>query len=154
MGAEVTGVCSARNADLVRSLGADDVVDYEADDYLARGGPYDMVLQLAGTHSPGECRRALTRDGTLVAISGDSPGRWIGPVGRAVKATVLSPFVSQRLVVFVVKPNGADLRALSELIEGGQVSPVIDRTYPLADVSDAIRYVEEGHPRGKVVVTV
>jgi NADPH:quinone reductase-like Zn-dependent oxidoreductase len=155
LGAEVTGVCSTRNVDLVRSLGADHVIDYTQDDFAEGGQRYDLIFQLAGTRSPSDCRRALSANGTLVLSSGESEGRWIGPLGRVIKARLLSAFVSQRLISFTVKPNAGDLRALRELIEAGTVAPVIDRTYAsLSEVPDAIRYLEEGHVRGKVVVTV
>jgi NADPH:quinone reductase-like Zn-dependent oxidoreductase len=153
-GTEVTGVCSTRNVDLVRSLGADHVIDYTQQDFTRIGQRYDLILQLAGTHSPGACRRALTPKGTLVLSSGDSRGRVIGPVGRMLKAMALSPFVGQRLGSFLAKTNPGDLRVLRELIEGGKVAPVIDRTFPLSEVPEAIRYVETGHARGKVVITV
>jgi NADPH:quinone reductase-like Zn-dependent oxidoreductase len=153
-GAIVTGVCSTRNLELVRSLGANDVIDYTKQDFTKGGRRYDVVFQLAGTHSAWACRRALTPKGTLVLSSGDSPGRWIGPVSRIVKAIALSPFVGQKLRTFLATPNAEDLRALRELIEEGGVMPVIDRTYPLSEVPDAIRYVEQGHARGKVVITV
>jgi NADPH:quinone reductase-like Zn-dependent oxidoreductase len=151
-GAEVTGVCSTRNVDLVRSLGADHVIDYTREDFIRSGQNYDLVFQLAGTHSPSECRRALTYKGTLVQISGDSDGRWIGPVGRIVKALVLSRFVSQKMVSFTVKPNDEDLRFLTQLIESGKLTPVIDRTYSLSETPEAIRYLESGRARGKVVI--
>ena len=154
LGAEVTGVCSTRNLDLVRSLGADHVVDYTREDVAGNGRRYDVVLQLAGTRSPADLRRALTPTGTLSLSSGDSDGRWIGPIGRMVKAMVLSPFVSQRLGSFLERPKREDLAVLRELIEAGTVTPVIDRTYPLADVPEAIRYLETGRARGKVVITV
>ena len=109
---------------------------------------------MAGTRSPYECRRALTPNGTLVLSSGESDGRWIGPVDRIVKAVALSPFVSQRLVTFIAKPSKDDLASLTALIEAGQVRPVVDRAYPLSDVPAAMRYLDEGHTRGKVVVTV
>jgi len=153
-GAEVTGVCSTRNVDMVRSIGADHVVDYTQADFTERGGRYDLILQLAGTRSPSDCRRALTSTGTLLPISGESDGRWIGPVARIVAALALSPFVSQRMASFTVKPNREDLQLLGRLIEAGTVTPVIDRTYSLSEVPEAIRYLEEGHARGKVVVTV
>jgi NADPH:quinone reductase-like Zn-dependent oxidoreductase len=152
--AEVTGVCSTRNVDIVRSLGADHVIDYTQEDFTKSGQKYDLVFQLAGTRSPSECRGALTPKGTLVLSSGESDGRWIGPVERIVKALVLSPFVSQKMVSFTVKPNKEDLQFLRQLIETGKLAPVIDRTYPLAEVPEAIRYLEEGHARGKVVITV
>jgi NADPH:quinone reductase-like Zn-dependent oxidoreductase len=152
--AEVTGVCSTRNVDMVRSLGADHVIDYTREDFTQSGQKYDLVFQLAGTRSPSECRRALTSEGTLVQISGESDGRWIGPVGRIIKALVLSPFVSQKMATFTVKPNKKDLQFLKQLVESGKVTPVIDRTYPLSEVPEAIRYLEEGHTQGKVVITV
>jgi NADPH:quinone reductase-like Zn-dependent oxidoreductase len=153
-GAEVTGVCSTRNVNLVRSLGADQVIDYTREDVTRGGRTYDLIFQLAGTRSPSEFRRALTAKGTLVQSSGESDGRWIGPLGRVVKAAVLSPFVSQRLGTFEAKASRQDLEVLKELIEAGTVTPVIDRTYPLIEVPEAIRYLEEGHARGKVIITV
>ena len=154
LGANVTGVCSAGKAGLVRSLGADHVVDYTREDFTQGEQRYDLIFQLAGTHSPSECRRALAPKGTLLLSSGESNGRWIGPLSRTLKALLLSPLVGQRLVGFTMKPNGDDLQFLRELIEAGTVTPVIDRTYPLAEVPDAIRYLEEGHARGKVVIAV
>jgi len=153
-GADVTGVCSTRNVEMVRSLGADHVIDYTQEDFTQSGQKYDLILQLAGTRSPSECRRALTSKGTLVLSSGESGGRWIGPVDRIIKAVVLSPFVSQKLSTFVAKADGEDLQFLKELIEAGKVTPVIDRTYSLSEAPEAIRYLEEGHARGKVVITV
>ena len=153
-GAEVTGVCSSRNVEMVRSLGADHVIDYTREDFTQSQQTYDLIFQLAGTRSPSDCRRALTSKGTLVLSSGESGGRWIGPVDRIIKAVVLSPFVSQKLGSFLAKPSKDDLQFLKELIEAGKVKPVIDRTYPLSEAPDAIRYLEEGHARGKVVITV
>ena len=154
LGAEVTGVCSTRNLDLVKSLGADHVVDYTREDFTHSGGRYDLIFQLAGTRSPFDCRRALADDGTLLLSSGESAGHWIGPLGRVFKARLSSPFVSQRMLSFTVKPNGDDLRALRELIETGELMPVIDRTYSLSEVPEAIRYLEQGRARGKVAITV
>lgn len=139
---------------MVRSLGADHVIDYTQEDFIQSGRKYDLILQLAGTRSPLECRRALAAKGTLVLSSGESDGRWIGPVDRIIKALVLSPFVSQKLGTFLAKPSAEDLQLLKELIEAGTVKPVIDRTYSLSEVPEAIRYLEEGHARGKVVITV
>jgi NADPH:quinone reductase-like Zn-dependent oxidoreductase len=153
-GADVTGVCSTRNLDLVRSIGADHVIDYTREDFTQAGQGYDVVFQLAGTRSPADLRRALSPKGTLLLSSGESDGRWIGPVDRILKALVLAPFVSQRLSSFLAKSTTEDLQLLKELIEAGKVSPVIDRTYPLHEVPEAIAYLEEGHARGKVVVTV
>jgi NADPH:quinone reductase-like Zn-dependent oxidoreductase len=152
--AEVSGVCSTRNVEMVRSLGADHVIDYTQEDFTRSGQNYDLILQLAGTLSPSECRRALTSKGTLVQISGESDGRWIGAVARIIKGLVLSPFVSQKMASFTVKPNKEDLQFLKQLIETGTLTPVIDRTYSLSEVPEAIRYLEEGHARGKVVVTL
>jgi NADPH:quinone reductase-like Zn-dependent oxidoreductase len=152
--AEVTGVCSTRNVEMVRSLGADHVIDYTREDFTQSGQKYDLIFQLAGTRSPSECRRALTSDGTLVLSSGESDGRWIGPVDRIIKALVLSPFVSEKMASFTVKPDRDDLQFLRQLIEAGTLTPVIDSTYPLAEVPEAIRYLEKGHARGKVVITV
>jgi NADPH:quinone reductase-like Zn-dependent oxidoreductase len=153
-GADVTGVCSTRNVEMVRSLGADHVIDYTQEDFTQSGQEYDLIFQLAGTSSPSDCRRALTPKGTLVLSSGDSEGRWIGPVDRVIQAIVLSPFVSQKLGSFLMKPTKDDLQFLKELIEAGNLTPVIDRTYSLSEVPEAIRYLEEGHARGKVVITV
>jgi NADPH:quinone reductase-like Zn-dependent oxidoreductase len=153
-GAEVSGVCSTRNVEMVRSIGADHVIDYTKDDFTQSGHKYDLIFQLAGTLSPSECRSALTSNGTLVISSGESEGRWIGPVDRVIKALVLSGFVSQKMASFTVKANREDLQLLKQFIEAGKLTPVIDRTYPLAQVPEAIRYLEEGHARGKVVISV
>jgi NADPH:quinone reductase-like Zn-dependent oxidoreductase len=155
LGAEVTGVCSTKKAELVRSLGANHVVDYTREDFPGGAERYVVVFQLAGTSSPSELRRVLTPEGTLVGSSGESEGHWIGPLGRMFKAAALSRLVSQRLVNFTMKPDGDDLRFLKERLEAGDVKPVIDRTYEsLAQVPEAIRYLEEGHARGKIVVTL
>jgi len=150
LGAEVTGVCSTRNVEMVRSIGADRVIDYTREDFTRDGRRYDLIFQLAGTASPSRLRRALTPKGTLVLSSGD--GRLNG-IDRIVKAVVTSPFVSQKLVTWVANEDGADLTTLKELIESGKVTPVIDRTYPLSETPEAIRHVEAGHTQGKVVVT-
>ena len=154
LGAEVTGVCSTRHVDMVFSLGADHVIDYTKADFTDGSRRYDVILQAAGAHTARACRRALTTNGTLVQISGTSDNRWIGPLGRIVTGRLLSPFVSQTITSFTVRPNRQDLEFIGSLIEAGKVTPVIDRTFPLTDIHDAIRHVEEGHTRGKVVVTV
>jgi NADPH:quinone reductase-like Zn-dependent oxidoreductase len=154
LGAEVTGVCSTGKMDLVRSLGADHVLDYTREDVTRGGRTYDLVLQLAGTQSPSDLRRALTPTGTLLLSSGESDGRLLGPVDRIIKALLLAPFTRQRLVPFLAKRSGEDLRVVKELIEAGKVTPVIDQSYPLSDVPEAIRHLEEGHARGKVVITL
>jgi NADPH:quinone reductase-like Zn-dependent oxidoreductase len=152
--AEVSGVCSTRNVEMVRALGAEHVIDYTQEDFTQSGQKYDLIFQLAGTRSPSECRSALTSNGTLVISSGESEGRWIGPVDRVIKALVLSALVSQKLATFTVKPNREDLQLLKQFIEDGTLTLVIDRTYRLAQVPEAIRCLEEGHARGKVVITV
>jgi len=151
LGAEVTGVCGTRNVEMVRSIGADHVIDYTQEDVTGGGQRYDLVFQLAGTRSPSECRGALAPRGTLVLSSGD--GRLSG-IDRIVKAMVSSPFVSQRLVTWVANENRGDLLTLKELLEAGKVAPVIDRTYPLSETPEAVRYLEAGHTQGMVVITV
>ena len=153
-GAEVTGVCSTRNLELVRSIGADTVIDYTREDFTRGDQKYDLIFQLAGTASPSDLRRALTPQGTLVLSSGDSPGRVIGPIGRILKAVLLSPLVSQTMRPLDTKSSSEDLEFLRELIEAGKLAPVIDRTYPLSEAADAIRYLETGRARGKVVISV
>ncbi len=153
LGAEVTGVCSTRNLDLVRSIGADHVIDYTREDFIADGPRFDLIFELAGTRSPLAIRRALTPGGRLVMSSG-AGGRWLGPIGRMVKARLASPFVSQRMAFLTATENHADLVTLHELIGSGSVRPVIDRSYGLREAPDAIRYVDAGHTRGKTVVTV
>jgi NADPH:quinone reductase-like Zn-dependent oxidoreductase len=153
-GAEVTGVCSTRNVDLVRSIGAHHVMDYTREDFTRSGRRYDLIFDLAGNHSLSDCRRALATEGTLVLVGGPDKGRWLGPLPGVLKAVVLSKFVRQKLRLFLAHSNQADLIVLRELLEAGRVAPVIDRSYPLSDVPEAIRYLEAGHARGKVVVTM
>jgi len=150
-GAEVTGVCSTRNSEMVRSIGADHVIDYTTEDFTRTGQRYDLIFQLAGTHSPSDCRHALTPTGTLVQSSG--AGRFSG-IDRIIVALVLSPFVKQGLRTFITAANKEDLTVLKELIEGGKVTPVIDGSHDLREVPEAIRYLERGHARGKVVIAV
>ena len=153
-GAHVTGVCSTRNVELVESIGADEVVDYTKDDFTRGSEKYALIFQLAGMASPSACRRALTSNGRLVLSSGDSRGRIIGPVSRVIGAALLSPFVSQSLRTLSVQRSGEDLRFIGELIGAGKVSPVIDKIYPLRETPDAIRYLETGRARGKIVIAV
>jgi NADPH:quinone reductase-like Zn-dependent oxidoreductase len=152
-GAEVTAVCSTRNIDLVRSIGADHMIDYTRDDFTRGDQGYDLMLDLIGNHSLSRCRRVLTPNGTFVMLGGQS-GRWIRPMDRVLKTLLSSPFVSQKLVLGRAAWRKDDLRAIRELLRTGQVTTVIDRTYPLSQVAEAIRYLEEGHARGKVVITV
>jgi NADPH:quinone reductase-like Zn-dependent oxidoreductase len=153
-GAHVIGVCSTTKLDLVRSIGADDVIDYTRDDFAETGQRYDLILDTAGNRSLSHLRRALAPRGTLVIVGAEGGGRWFGGIDRQLRAHMLSPFVGQKLGTFISKGNGEDLVVLKELIEAGKVTPVIDRAYPLSEASEAIRYLEEGHARGKVVITV
>ncbi len=153
-GAHVTGVCSTTKVDLVRSIGADDVIDYTRDDFAETGQRYDLILDIAGNRSLSRLRRALAPRGHLVITGGEGGGRWFGGIDRQLRASMLSPLTSQKLGTFVAKANREDLVVLKELIEAGKVTPVIDKTYPLSEVPEAIRYLEQGHARGKVVITV
>jgi NADPH:quinone reductase-like Zn-dependent oxidoreductase len=152
-GAHVTGVCSGRNVDLVRSIGADDVVDYELDDFTRSEHSYDLILDTVGNRSLRELRRALKAKGTLVVIGGGG-GRLLGPVAQLGRALLLSRFLRQNVNTLFAKIRKEDLVFLKELVDGGKLTPVIDRTYRLSEASDAIRYLEQGHARGKVVITV
>ena len=152
-GAEVTGVSSTRNADMVRSIGADHVIDYTQEDFTHGEQRYDLLLDTVGNRSLWEFRRVLVTKGTL-AIVGGGGGRLLGPFPQILGAILLSPFVSQRMAPVTMVPNKGDLEFLKELIEAGKVTPVVDRTYPLSEASEAIRYLERGHARGKVVITV
>jgi NADPH:quinone reductase-like Zn-dependent oxidoreductase len=156
LGADVTGVCSTRNVDLVRSLGADRVVDYTREDFTRNGPRYDVVFDLVGNRSLTDCRRALTPAGTLVLSGGgvSEGGSLVGPMGLMIRGQVLSRFVRHRLLLFTVAPSRQNLATLRELAESGRVAPVIDRTYPLSEVPEAIRYLEVEHARAKVVITV
>jgi NADPH:quinone reductase-like Zn-dependent oxidoreductase len=153
-GAHVTGVCSTTKVDMVRSLGADHVIDYTRDDFAEGVSRYDVILDIGGNSSLSRLRRALTARGTLVIIGGETDGRWLGGTDRQIRALVLSRFVSQKLGTFISSENHEDMLVLKELIEAGKITPVIDRRYPLSEVPKAIRYLEEGHARGKVVITV
>ncbi|RSM41465.1 NAD(P)-dependent alcohol dehydrogenase [Amycolatopsis balhimycina DSM 5908] len=150
-GAEVTAVCSTAKTDLVRTLGADHVVDYTREDFTGRR--YDLILDTAGMRRLAHLRRALEPGGTLVIVGGETGGRWLGGVQRAAGAALLSPFVRHRLRGLVSAVRGADLEVLRETIEAGGLTPVLDRTYPLADAAAAIDYLHKGHSAGKVVLT-
>ena len=152
-GARVTGVCSTRNVDLVRSIGADQVIDYTQEDFTQSGQRYDVMLDLVGSRSLSDCRRALTPRGTYVVVGVSDLGRWFG-LARQVKALSLSPFVRQRMRVFIVRHNREDLAVLKELVEAGKVAPVIDRRYELSEVPEALRHQGEGHAHGKIVIAV
>jgi NADPH:quinone reductase-like Zn-dependent oxidoreductase len=155
-GADVTGVCSTRNLDMVRSLGADRVIDYTKEDFTKNGQRYDLILDNVGTQPLSGFRRALQPKGICVMIGGGGPndGGLIGPLGRPVKALLLSPFISQKMGMLMAELNKKDLTILADLMQSGKVTPVIDRTYPLSQIAEAIRYLEQGHARGKVIITV
>ncbi len=152
-GAEVTAVCSARNTDLVRSIGADHVVDYTAADFSRTGKRYDVVFELAGQRSLRDLRRVLAPRGTLVRC-GAPKGQWLGPLVGPLRAKLLSLVSTQTLTSFLARRNQDDLLLLAEYLEAGTLKPVIDRSYPLAETADAMRYLETGHARGKVVIAV
>jgi NADPH:quinone reductase-like Zn-dependent oxidoreductase len=159
LGAEVTGVCSTRNVDLVRSIGADHVIDYSRDDFTKIGQRYDVILDNAGTHSLTALRRALTPTGMLIPNAGAFDRRWMASAGRPLRATVLFRFGTQRLGRFLVSPRQEDLVFLKDLIEAGKLTPVIDHSYPLAEAREAMAHVDGGkarggHARGKVTITV
>jgi len=149
-------MCSTRNTDLLRSLGADHVIDYTRDDFTRGGRRYDVVLDLVGNRSLRDCRRALTPTGTLVLSGGgvSNGGSLIGPVGLIIRGQLVSRFVRHRLRALTATPSRENLATLRELAESGKITPVIDRTYPLNEVPDAIRYLETEHARAKVVITV
>jgi len=153
LGAHVTGVCSARNVGLVRSLGADHVIDYTREDFTEGGRRYDLIFDNVENRSLSDCRRALSPDGTLILNSGTG-AKGLAFLLRLVKPLALSPFVRQNLRRYLSVPNHGDLVFLKELFESGRLTPVIDRTYPLHETATALGYVEGGHARGKVVVTV
>ena len=155
-GAEVTAVCGTRNVDLVRGLGADHVVDYRTDDFARTGHRYDAVLDFVANRSLADHRRALTPAGTLVLAGGgvSEGGSLLGPIALLLRSVVLKPFVSQRVLALTAANSPENLAALAELLDSGKVTPVIERTYPLADAADAIRHVEIEHARSKVVITV
>jgi len=156
LGADVTGVCSTRNVDLVRSLGADHVIDYTKEDFTKTGQRYDVILDNVGNQPLLSFRRALIPKGKYVMIGGGGPNDQglIGPLFRPIKAMLLSPFVSQEMGMFMADTNQKDLAVLADLMQSGKVKPVIDRTYKLSEVPAAIAYLEQGHARGKVVITV
>jgi NADPH:quinone reductase-like Zn-dependent oxidoreductase len=156
LGADVTGVCSTRNVDLAGILGVDHIIDYTRDDFTHNARRYDVILDLVGNRSLTDCRRALTPTGTLVLSGGGVPngGSLIGPMGLIIRGHLLSRFVRHRLVLPTATPSKENLAALRALAESGKVTPIIDRTYPLVETPEAIRYLEVEHARAKVVITV
>jgi NADPH:quinone reductase-like Zn-dependent oxidoreductase len=153
LGAEVTGVCGPANVDVVRSIGADRVIDRTKEDFARGAQRYELALYVNSTRSLSDCRRALTPEGTLVLLGGPD-GRWLGPIALWLQALVQRRFVSQNLRPFLSRGDRGDLAVLRDLIEAGKVTPVVDRTYPLGETAAAMRYLESGHARGKVVVTM
>ena len=154
LGAEVTGVCSTRNVGMVRSIGADHVIDYTREDFTQKNQRYDFILDNVANHSLSDLRRALTPTGTLVPNGGGFDNHWFASGGRVIGARVMNRFVSQKLRPFLVSPKVEDLIVLKELIEAGKVTPIVDRTYPLGEVPEAVGHVGGGHARGKIAVTV
>jgi NADPH:quinone reductase-like Zn-dependent oxidoreductase len=153
-GAEVTGVCTTRNVDLVRSIGADHVIDYTREDFTRSDQRYDLILDVAGSRSWSECRRVLNPRAALVIVGAPKGNGLIGPLSHIVKVRVAALRSSQKVVFFIAKFNQADMVVLRELLEAGKVTPVIDRRYELSEVADALRYIGDGHARGKVILTV
>jgi NADPH:quinone reductase-like Zn-dependent oxidoreductase len=153
-GAEVTGVCSTAKMDLVRALGADHVIDYTRDDFAGGEQRYDVILDIGASSRLSHLRRALAPCGRFVIVGGETDGRWLGGFDRQLRAIALSPLVNQKLGILGAKENAADLSMLRELIEARKVMPVVDRTYPLSEVAEAIRYLQEGRARGKTVIVV
>jgi NADPH:quinone reductase-like Zn-dependent oxidoreductase len=153
LGADVTGVRSTRNVEMVRSLGVDRVIDYTREDFTKSPQRYDVILDAVGNHSLSAYRRVLNPNGICVIAAGPD-GRWVGPLSRFITALALSPFVSQKLVPFIARPNKEDLTVMCELMKAGRVTPVIDKRYRLSEIAEAVRYLEEGHARGKVVITL
>ncbi len=152
-GAEVTGVCSARNTEMVLSIGADHVIDYRMGNYTENGQHYDLIIDMVGNHSLSANRRALTPQGILVIVGG-AKGNWLGPLARPINAMLYSPFVDQQLVMLLAQMRQQDLAVLSELMTAGELTPVIDRAYLLSEVPAAIEYSEQGHARGKIVINL
>jgi NADPH:quinone reductase-like Zn-dependent oxidoreductase len=153
-GAKVTGVTSTRNVELVRSIGADDVIDYAKQDFTKGGQQFDLILDCVGNHPFSECRRALKERGRIIAAGGKTDNWMVKPIAAMISATIQSFFVSQKQVSILAKMNQADLLAMNELLLSGKVKPVIDRVCKLAELPDAMRYLEEGHARGKVVMVI
>jgi NADPH:quinone reductase-like Zn-dependent oxidoreductase len=154
LGAEVTAVCSTRNVETARSLGADRVVDYTREDFTGSGRRHDLLLDVAGSRPWSACRRVLEPRGRLVLVGAPKGSRLLGPLGHIARARLTSLRASQKVVFFISKATSQDLTALAELLEAGTVTPSVERTYPLPEAADALRYLGEGHARGKLVVTV
>lgn len=154
LGADVTGVCSARNVDMVRSIGADRVVDYTTEDFAGGQERYDLILDAVGNRSMRDFRRVMARNGRLVVAGAHDMGNWVGPLVQLSKVALMSIVSSQKMMSMLATTTAADLTIMGDLLVSGAIKPVIDRSYPLAETAEAIRYVEEGHAPGKVVITV
>jgi NADPH:quinone reductase-like Zn-dependent oxidoreductase len=154
LGAEVTAVASTRNLELVRSIGADHVIDYTKENFTRSGKRYDVILDNVSNHSLSRLRRALTATGVLIPNGGNFGNRWFSSAGRLVRGTILFRFGTQTLGNFLVSTNHDDLVALKDLIEAGKVTPILDRTYPLSRAAQAMDHVGDGHAQGKVAITV
>lgn len=154
LGAAATGVCSTSKVELVRALGADEVIDYTREDFTEGTRQFDLILDTAGRRPLGQLRRALTPQGTLVIVGGEGGDRWLGGFQRQIFAPVRALFTEQKMLGLISKERQQDLLTLKDLIEAGKLTPVIDRTYPLREAPQAIRYLEQGHARGKVVLTI
>lgn len=152
LGAEVTGVCSTRNVDMVRSIGAAHVVDYTREDFTLGSERYDVIIDNVGTHSVGEYRRVMTAGGVLVVVGSVDDGDYLGPLATLIRAKAAGTFGSQRVEAFISSSNAADLTFLRDLMQRGQLRSVLDRTYPFAQAAEAIAYLETGRARGKVIV--
>jgi NADPH:quinone reductase-like Zn-dependent oxidoreductase len=153
-GAKVTGVCSTRNLAMVRSLGADQVIDYTQEDFTKGSQQYDLIIDTVGTHPLSDYRRALNPHGSLVIVGSLDKGRWLGPLTGTINVWLYSPFVSQKMTFMLAELSPEDLDVLRDLMQAGKITSVIDRRYALSEVPEAIRYLEQGHARGKVVITV
>ncbi|HEX3395770.1 MAG TPA: NAD(P)-dependent alcohol dehydrogenase [Steroidobacteraceae bacterium] len=153
-GADVTGVCSTRNVAMVKSIGADHVIDYTQEDFTQGSVRYDLIIDNVGNHTLSEYRHVLTPKGALVMVGGPSDNRWLGPLTTSVKAYFVAPFVSQKLIFMLAQANTEDLNVLRDLMQTGKLTPVIDRRYPLSETAQAISYLEQGHAKGKVIITV
>jgi NADPH:quinone reductase-like Zn-dependent oxidoreductase len=153
-GAEVTGVCSGRNAAMVSSIGADHVIDYTKEDFTRGTARYDLIIDNVGNHSLSEYRHVLNSNGALIVVGGPSENSWLGPVTTLVKAYFLSPFVSQKMTFMLARANKEDLDVLRDLMQSGKVTPVIDKRYPLSETAAAIAYLEQGHAKGKVIISM
>jgi len=150
-GAEITGVCSGRNAEMVRSIGADHVIDYKKEDYTESSHQYDLIVDMVGNHSLSKNRRVMKPGGTLVIVGGEK-GDWIGPLAAPIKAMMYSPFVEEEFVNLMARMRQSDLAVLADLMKAGKLRPVLDRSYALSEVPTAIRYSEEGRARGKIII--